>query len=366
MQSPSKIGGAISSDPRRGFTLIELLVVISIIGLLIALLIPAVSSARAAAHRSACSNNLRQIGIGLHAYDSAFGCLPPGRMMTYDPRFSGSTPPCTSPIVDKSLFVHILPFVEQSSLFNAINQSLTVFGQENMTLRLTTVGVYACPADPAAGVVREGYSLDLYAFRLATVGDPYHLAYGSYAGMYGSFYINAIPRPATNCRTSGPLIAQADGAFNDLAPIRIDAFSDGLSHTVVIAERALEPLRDAIDGNDLPLSDRHGWMISGNWGDSLVTAFFPPNMFRRVTPAGRMHFFDASSLHSGGLNVLMGDGSARFVKASISTWPFEPSSGRPVGAQLSASGAWSNLPPAGVWQALATRAGGEVDRDDPL
>ena len=68
----------------------------------------------------------------------------------------------------------------------------------------------------------------------------------------------------------------------------------------------------------------------------------------------------ASSMHPGGLNVLMGDGSVRFIKDTIQTWPFNPISGNPTGASQNGQGAWVNLPPSGVWQALSTRSGGEV------
>jgi prepilin-type N-terminal cleavage/methylation domain-containing protein len=116
-----------------GFTLIEILVVMFLIGLLIALILPAVQSAREAARKSQCSTQLRQIGIAILNYHDTFGCLPPGRFLTYDPRFAGSNPPCTAPAVDKSFLLYILPAMEQSNLYNAINQNLTIFGLENTT-----------------------------------------------------------------------------------------------------------------------------------------------------------------------------------------------------------------------------------------
>ena len=102
-------------------------------------------------------------------------------------------------------------------------------------------------------------------------------------------------------------------------------------------------------------------MISGNWGDPLVTAFLPPNLHKTIVANDNPEqAFAASILHPGGLNLLMADGSVRFIKETISTWPFNPRPGYPQGAWVDASGVWANLPPSGLWQALASRSGGEV------
>ena len=318
-----------SARGATGFTLVELLVVISVIGLLLALLLPAVVAAREASRRSQCSSNLRQLGIALHGYDSVFGGIPPGRIKTYDPRFAGTNPPCTSRLVDKSLFLQVLPQVDHQPLYNAINQSLTIFGCENQTVRTTALSVFACPSDSAAGQVRPAYALLVYVYGIAPADEPYLVYYGSYAGMYGSFHLNALSRPQTDCRVPAAVIAQVNGSFNDTSPIRLSSFADGLSTTVMAAERALAPLVSVEDARG-PGYDRFGWLMTGNWGDTLVTAFYPPNMYRKVTPGGDVEqYFAASSLHPAGLNVLLGDGSARFIKDTISTWPFDPDSGAP-------------------------------------
>ncbi len=344
----------------RGMTLIELLVVVSILGILIALLLPAVQAAREASRRARCVNNLRQIGLALHNYEGAVGCLPPGRMMTYDPRYSGSNPPCTSPMVEKSMLLHLLPQLEQPALFHSINHELTIFGHENRTARTKPFSVFACPSDPGAGQVRPGYSLELYSFGLASATDPYLVSFGSYVGIYGSFSVQAIPRPGSGCRVDPSVLAQVNGSFNDLSPLSMATFSDGLSNTMILSERVLSPLRD-VESSGGPAYDRFGWVISGNWGDTLVSSFFPPNLYKKISgKSGVESFFAASSLHPGGVNALMGDGSVRFIKDSISTWPYDPTSGYPQGARVNAQGAWRQLPPYGVWQSLATRSSGEA------
>lgn len=133
----------------HGFTLIELLVVVSIIGLLIALVIPAVQSAREASRRMSCANNLKQIGLGLSLYHDAHETLPVGRMLLYDRRYiTDPDLPCVPRIVDKSFLVAILPYIEQSNIYSSINNSLTILGSENQTIFGVSIAVYACRATP--------------------------------------------------------------------------------------------------------------------------------------------------------------------------------------------------------------------------
>jgi prepilin-type processing-associated H-X9-DG protein len=335
-------------------------VVISVILLLAALTIPAVASAREAARRIQCSNNLRQLGLAVQAYHDAFSCLPTGRMLSYDKRYLGPNPPCTSRIIDKSLFIELLPFVEQTSLYNCINQSLTIFGRENSTCHTTSVATLVCPSDPDSGKARSisaGFP-GRFAFGDTTGYTPL-MVFSSYAGCSGSTPVVGFPQPSNGCVVDPACIRQNDGVICDVAPIRLSNVADGLSNTVFLTEKATTFLQvwDAVS----PVIYRdHGWYVSGNWGDSLTTGFYPPNAYKRVSGlAAEAQYFSASSMHPGLVNVVMGDGSVRPIKDTIDSWPAQ-AGGIPEGTKQDHRGFWTNLPRRGVWQALTTRAGGEA------
>jgi prepilin-type N-terminal cleavage/methylation domain-containing protein len=346
---------------RPAFTLIELLVVIGIIAILLGLLLPAVQSAREAARRAQCANNLKQMALALHAYHDAQGCLPPGRVKSFDPRYAGANPPCSAWIIDQSLHVRILPHLDQTPLYHAINQNLAIVAAENTTIHTVAVGVFACPSDPDSGLPR-----DLNANALAPYGVPdppggrRKMVSTSYAGMVGRFPVQALPIEPEGCRLVPKKAAQNDGAFNDISPLTMASISDGLSNTIFLAEKATSLLRN-LDVVDPIHFQRHGWYVTGNWGDTLVTAFYSPNTYRTIAVgAVDAHVRSASSLHPGGLHVALGDGSVRFLKDTVSTWPADPLTGEPAGVRQDPGGWYENVPPPGVWQALATRSGREA------
>ena len=130
--------------PVRGFTLIELLVVISIIGVLISLLLPAVQSAREAARRAQCVNNLKQIGVALFNYESSVGVFPPGYI-------DYQNNPNNTPDLDMGSgwgwAAMSLPFLEQQPLYNAINFKLGITNASNSTAVVTSLNVFQCPSD---------------------------------------------------------------------------------------------------------------------------------------------------------------------------------------------------------------------------
>jgi prepilin-type processing-associated H-X9-DG protein len=347
-------------DRRRvGFTIVELLVALGVIGLLIALLLPAVQSAREAARRARCQTNLRQIGIAVQAYHDRLGAFPPGRIPSFDVRYAGPAPPCTSLLIDRSVFIAILPDLEQGALHAAINHSLTIFGYENRSLVIQSIGVLACPSDPDAGAPRRAIlGPDTPSELMPT--DPLRLSFTSYVFNHGSIDTGGLPALFAGCRVPSQVQAEANGVFNDLVSVRVSEITDGTSQTMMAAERATSLLAGLETGAP-DIHARYGWYVAGNKGDTLFTSFYPINMPLRVGGfAGYAHARAASSNHPGGVNVLMADGSARFVRESIDTWAFDRYSGQPVGAVRTAGGWWSALPSGGVWQGLATRAGGEL------
>lgn len=347
----------------KGFSLIELLVVISITGLLLALLMPAVQNAREAARRAQCRNNLKQIGLAILQYVDGHGCLAMGRVPIHDPRYAGPRPPCTARFVDKSPFVAVLPHLEEANLFNAVNHSLSIFALENTTIHRQVVEAYLCPSDRGAGpIVLNGGALAPMAAD-PRGGGRWVMARTSYSACFGSFPIRAMPAFFADCTVPTPLILQSDGSFNDERPIRLSAISDGLSSTLFASEKALATFDDLNRLRPGFGADK-GWWVSGDLADTLFATFYPANAYTKVGLGGvGARLYSASSMHPGGVNVLLGDGAVRFVSDQIESWGFDPLSGQPLGIAQHRDGWWENVPPRGVWQALGTRAGGEaVDR----
>src|SRR3712207_3603058 len=144
---------------RRGFTLIELLVVIAIIGVLIALLLPAVQSAREAARRAQCTNNLKQIGIAIHNYHDANNAVPPIGVFNFNNMPGDSNPNAQEfPMIPR-----VLPFLEQQPLYNAINwfhtaetpnnaNATPATNWPNTTVAATQLNAILCPSDPNPGI----------------------------------------------------------------------------------------------------------------------------------------------------------------------------------------------------------------------
>jgi prepilin-type N-terminal cleavage/methylation domain-containing protein/prepilin-type processing-associated H-X9-DG protein len=370
----------------RGFTLIELLVVIAIIAVLIALLLPAVQSAREAARRAQCINNMKQLGLALANYESANGIYPYGiaRENTGPNSFSpyGYYP-------GSSLFVRLLPQLEQQSLANAYNYSLHNWVADNSTVGATGLSALWCPSDGLIAGLHVRYS------GWGWDGSDQILTYTSYAGNMGNFC--KVPTHVTSPAQHQAVLNQADGVFsylgwprpgfpvqpNPLAPLdpgsirptSLASVTDGLSNTFAFGEKAHGKFSQDIDVYYAVHYINFGAWVSGSYGDTLFTTLFPMNPFNRIgedpNPNGDYFYgYDnqednksvaASSFHPGGCNFAFLDGSVKFIKETINAWPFNPANGQPTNVSYDPSSCvFTARPMPGVYQALATRAGGEI------
>jgi prepilin-type N-terminal cleavage/methylation domain-containing protein/prepilin-type processing-associated H-X9-DG protein len=311
---------------RRGFTLIELLVVIAIIAVLIALLLPAVQAAREAARRSQCTNNLKQLGLALHNYHSINDCLPPGRIIP-----AGTNPAIFSGAQNTTWFNLMLPLIEQGTLGNAYNFALGAEGPQtplpqgffaNSTVAATKIGIFQCPSD------RQ----NMFQIPTSYAGgalSSVQMTKGNYAVSWGNTNWNQA------AIGTQPYI---QSAFGHKGNINFAQILDGTSTTVFSAEVTQGALNDI-----------RGLMWSTVPGGASFMTRFTPNKFKdylnlkksdflnqtvfcisepvlnlpcntdapTVGAGDREAFAGSKSRHPGGVNVMMGDGSVRFIKESI-------------------------------------------------
>lgn len=279
---------------RRAFTtltLIEILVVCAIMMLLVALLLPAVHSVREAARRSACVNNLMQIGIALEHYETVHGSLPPGAV--------NDTRPIKNIAAGYQFgwITQILPFIDRKAVHRQLNFSVGVYDAANSTCREVLISSLLCPSDPTPD--RE---TDL-------------VASSNYAGVH---HDSEAPIDITN---NGTLFLNS--------AIRYDDIPDGTSQTVVVGEKRLfggEFGWAAGNRSTLRNTGRDG-LYGGISGGAAADSSLPEG----ADPVGTF-----SSNHPGGTNFLFGDGSVRFAKHSMDRNVFRLLANRADGELLSA------------------------------
>jgi prepilin-type N-terminal cleavage/methylation domain-containing protein len=229
---------------RRGFTLVELLVVIAIIGILVALLLPAVQAAREAARRAQCSNNLKQVALGLHNYELVNKCFPPSV------NFPNGTNPETETVHYANWLILLLPYIEQQPLYTQFNLNVPTTDPVHRDARGRRISTLLCPTDPNNG---EGNT-----FHSTAEGDNW--ARGNYAangslGAYSTTWWVAAGPSAPRWTSSWHR-----GVMGANAAVRIGDITDGTTNTIMVAE-----VRAGVTGDD-----RRGvWALSGPGSSSL-------------------------------------------------------------------------------------------------
>jgi prepilin-type N-terminal cleavage/methylation domain-containing protein/prepilin-type processing-associated H-X9-DG protein len=304
--------GSIARNPassrRTGFTLIELLVVIAIIGILIALLLPAVQKIREAAARIQCQNNLHQIGLAMHNYHDANSTFPSGHYVTG---------PTNGPYLYYANWaILLLPYVEQGPLYNQYDNTVPNTHARNVPVVQTYVKIYTCPTDPNANRILTPESKN----DGATPTVSYMT--GSYRGMSGvsatgfdqwaGYPTEIVVNQRVNAGYRGVL--HTDGPATGLTAERLTNISDGTSNTLVIGERTTRthPTRGTFWADSFNL-----YSLGGAFNQSAALLDDYDACSRVASDIAQCKYGWGSTHTNGGINFVFGDGSVHTIQRNI-------------------------------------------------
>jgi prepilin-type N-terminal cleavage/methylation domain-containing protein len=338
---------------RRAFTLVELLVVIAIIGILVALLLPAVQAARAAAARMKCCNNLRQIGLAVHNFETTYKSLPPGvvntgALATANPdleQFLKATSTPTSFVYARHGFLSIiLPYLEQSNVLQATGGGFDYRldwneGTTNQAVSVIHIPVYECPWTPGPHVV-----------------NPNPVTAGFFPATSDYWPVSRANNNSAVWTALGmnyPGNENINGVLTANRQTRMAEVLDGLSNTLLVGESGNRH-EGWVISRKYADSSTPGWLVRGAWAsesNNIVCAgtagpivFPPPNPLKVSTAAqvpgavsiNGWNQGELYSFHAGICNVTLGDGSVRNLSATISLKALQKLAARADGMPLEA------------------------------
>ncbi|MFO1092704.1 MAG: DUF1559 domain-containing protein [Planctomycetaceae bacterium] len=285
---------------RRGFSLIELLVVIAIIGVLVALLLPAVQAAREAARQTQCKNNLKQLGIALHNYESSFQIFPPS---STSPLGVGAWAYNPAQPLDPTTHLHsfaslILPHIDQSAMYNSVNYNLSALDVSNQKIGSTPIPTYRCPTYSGSDFADDPL------YKTAIGFDKYSVR--NYAAMGGRTALSLSPNSGI----------PPEGIMFPRSNVGMSAIVDGSSATILLVETREPHVAAWIDGSFAALCAR--WVdpasltLEGNSVSINHTPYFPA-----IFPPVPAQTWGPSSQHAGGAHHLIADGAVKFLSENI-------------------------------------------------